>query len=114
MENKELNLIVLKYFQNLKKQYSHDVEVEWDGEEMGSTILVEDYLVPFLYNNINNVNVMEALADMLEEILTYNDDYCEEVLYCAFFEKIHYDNMEEKFVCYYKENAMKFYKSISF
>lgn len=48
MKNNEFNLIVLKYFGALKEKYNYATSTEWDGEIMGSTILLEDYLVPYL------------------------------------------------------------------
>lgn len=114
MEKNEFNSIVLRYFDSLKNAYYHDVEIEWDGEAIGSTILIEDYLMPYIYTNIDNVTLIENLSCMLEEILSYDDEYCEEVLYSSFFEKIHYDNFEEKFTKFYKEKTKKFFEKLVF
>lgn len=114
MEKNKFNSIVLNYFIEIKEKYLNDIEKEWEGEEIGSTILVEDYLLPFIYANLGNKDIMNRLSNMLEELISLEDEYCEEVLYCAFFEKIHYDNMEDKFILYYKDKTKQFFKTLRF
>ncbi len=114
MKANEFNSIVIKYFDEIKDSYLSDKENICDGEEMGSTILIEDYLMPFIYEHLNDKSVMNRLSQLLEELISIKDDYCDEVLYCSFFEKIHYENMEDKFTPYFKENAVEFYKQLKF
>lgn len=114
MENIDFNKIILNYFNEIKEKYIQDIEKIWNDEEMGSTILIEDYLMPYIYKNLNNNKVMTKLSNCLEEILMKNDEFCEEVLYCAFFEKIHYDGVEDKFIKYYKTQTKEFYSKLKF
>ncbi len=114
MEASEFNSIVLKHFDEIKEKYVFDKKNEWDGEEIGSTILIEDYLMPFVYKHLEDENVMNKLSDLLEVFLSLKDDFCEEVLYCSFFEKIHYENVENKFVPYFKKNTMIFFKQLKY
>ena len=46
--------IVLSHFNEIKNKYDLDVVNEWDGEEIGSTILIEDYLMLFIYNHLED------------------------------------------------------------
>jgi hypothetical protein len=114
MEKNKFNSIVIEKFEDLKEKYLKDIEFEWDGEIMGSTILIEDYLLPYLYENINNEKIMSILSDFLEELISLKDDFCEEVLYSSFFEKIHFDNMEEKFIKYFKAETKAFFNKLKF
>lgn len=114
MEKSKFNSIILKYFIEIKDKYLLDVKDEWDGEEIGSTILIEDYLLPYIYNHISENEIMDKLSDLLEYLISLNDEYCEDVLYCSFFEKIHYDNIEDKFVPFYKEKTKKFFSELKF
>lgn len=114
MKANEFNSIVIKYFDEIKDSYLSDKENIWDGEEMGSTILIEDYLMPFIYEHLNDKSVMDRLSLLLEELISNKDDYCDEVLYCSFFEKMHYENMEDTFIPFFKENAIEFYKQLKF
>ncbi len=114
MEKSKFNSIVLKYFNEIKEKYLFDVKNEWDGEEVGSTILIEDYLLPYVYEHLDDERAMSNLSDLLEELISFKDDYCEEILYCSFFEKIHYENLENKFVPYYKKNTKMFYNQLKF
>ena len=114
MEISEFNAIVLKYFDEIKEGYIFDKENEWDGEEIGSTILIEDYLMPFVYSHLGDERIMAKLSDLLEDLLSLKDDFCEEVLYCSFFEKIHYENTESNFEPYFKKDTMDFFKKLTF
>ena len=114
MEKNKFNEIVLKYFKEIKNQYEHDKKNIWDNEDIGSTIVFEDYLMPYIYENINSTEVMDRLANLLEELLSYHDDFCKEVLYCSFFEKIHYENSEDKFIKYFKPKTREFYDKLKF
>ncbi len=114
MKANEFNLIVLKHFDQIKGKYISNKENEWDGEEIGSTILIEDYLIPFIYEHLEDEKIMNKLSNLLEELLSIKDEFCEEVLYCSFFEKIHYENVESKFIPYFKENTKEFFKQLKF
>ena len=65
-------------------------------------------MLPFIYTHINDQNIMNSLSKLLEELIILDDDFVEEVLYSAFFEKIHYDNVEQKFIPYYSIKTLKF------
>ncbi len=51
---------------------------------------------------------MNRLSDFLGELLSEKDSFCEEVLYCSFFEMIHFEKTEAKFVSYFKEKTKNF------
>lgn len=114
METSKFNKIVLSHFCEIKNKYDFDVVNEWDGEEIGSTILIEDYLMPFIYNHLEDKNIMNRLGVLLEKLISLKDDFCEEVLYCSFFEKIHYENIECKFVPFFKDNTKDFFCHLKF
>lgn len=114
MERNKFNEKVIECFSEIKDQYFKAINDEWDGEEMGSTILLEDYLIPYLYKNIDNKNLMNKLSNFLEDIICLNDEYCNEVLYSSFFEKIHYDNLISKFIDSFKEKTLDFYNNLKF
>ena len=114
METSKFNKIVLSHFSEIKGKYDLDVLNEWDGEEIGSTILIEDYLMPFIYNHLEDKNIMNRLGVLLEKLISLKDDFCEEVLYCSFFEKIHYENIECKFVPFFKDNTKEFFYHLKF
>ena len=114
MEKNKFNEIILKYFKEIKYQYENDKINIWDGEDVGSTIVIEDYLMPFIYKHLNNIEIMNRLSDMLEEFLSLHDDFSEEVLYCSFFEKIHYEKKEDKFIKYFKPKTKEFFDKLKF
>lgn len=114
MERNSFNSIVISYFDEIKDKYMNDVRNEWGGEEIGSTILIEDYLLPYVYDNLDDLNVMNKLSNLLEKLISLNDDYCEEVLYSSFFEKIHYDDVEDRFLDYYKAKTREFYYKLKY
>ncbi len=114
MEKREFNSIVLQHFEEIKEKYEFDKKNIWDDEEIGSTILIEDDLMPFIYDHIENERIMNRLSELLEELLSLKDNFCEEVLYCSFFEKIRYEKTEEKFIRYFRENTKEFYDQLRF
>ncbi len=114
MDKREFNKLLLSYFDEINEKYSNDLENIWDGEEIGSTILIEDYLMPFIYEHLSDNKIMIKLSDCLEEIIMKNDEFCEEVLYCAFFEKIHYENTLKEFIPYFKTKTNEFYNKLRF
>ena len=114
MEKNKFNKIVLKYFEEIKYQYESDKKNIWDNEDIGSTIVMEDYLMPFIYEHLNDLEIMSRLSDMLEDFLSLHDDFCEEVLYCSFFEKIHYEKKEDNFIRYFKSKTKQFYDKLKF
>lgn len=114
METSKFNKIVLSHFSEIKDKYDLDLLNEWDGEEIGSTILIEDYLMPFIYDHLEDKRIMDKLGVLLEELILLKDDFCDEVLYCSFFEKIHYEDTEYKFLPYFKENTKNFFNNLKF
>lgn len=114
MEKREFNSIVLQHFEEIEEKYEADKKNIWDDEEIGPTILIEDDLMPFIYDHIEDERIMNRLSDLLEVLLSEKDDFCEEVLYCSFFEKIYYEKTEEKFVPYFREKTKEFHEQLMF
>ena len=90
------------------KKKEADKKNIWDDEDIRSTILIEDDLIPFIYDHIEDERFMNRLSDFLGELLSEKDSFCEEVLYCSFFEMIHFEKTEAKFVSYFKEKTKNF------
>jgi hypothetical protein len=114
MENKIFNSILINNFKELESKYIKEKQDFWDGEEIGSTIVIEDLLLPYIYENIENPVILERLANFLEEVLSLNDDFCEEVLYSSFFEKVHYDNKSDVISKCFKDKTTAFYNGLKF
>lgn len=48
MDKSEFNKLILNCFDEINEKYYSDLKNIWNKEEIGSTILIDDYLMPFL------------------------------------------------------------------
>ncbi|MCL2610520.1 MAG: hypothetical protein FWE02_02470 [Defluviitaleaceae bacterium] len=91
MENKKLNRMIPIHFPNLESTYFE--EISWqEGENTGSHVIYGDVLTPYIVECIENKNENEIkkIFDFIEEILSFNDKYAEEVVTLSIFESILY------------------------
>ena len=93
MENKEFNALLLDKTPEVRPIYEREVKDFWEGEEPGSTIVVEDYLMPLVYKALDedDERLLEEFRSWLEEVSSLGDDDCEEVIFVCIFEKAFYE-----------------------
>jgi len=99
MTAKELNLKLITAFPELKACY--DEETSWqEGDDTGSHVVFGDVLKPYLLKNIyvKNTSVVGDILSFLEEILSLNDLYADEVVAFSVFEGIIDEEIDMLFI----------------
>ena len=94
MTNKELNQFLVASFPELKHAY--DEEVRWqEGDDTGSHVVFGDVFTPHLEKLIvaKNEDKLKIVFNFIEEILTINSKYCDEIIAFSVLEKL-FDNIE--------------------
>lgn len=89
MNSFKLNKMLVSEFPNLKDLYKK--EVEWqEGDNTGSHIVYGDVLTPYLRSCIKNKNINEIkkISNFLENLLSINDIYSNEVITFSVLESI--------------------------
>lgn len=81
MKAKELNNKLLKCFPEIGEQFKECV-LGQDGEDTGSHIVFSCVFVPYVINclNTNDLNGIRKCSDFMEEVISLNDLYAEEVI----------------------------------
>lgn len=115
MENYILNKKIVEYIPKLRSKY--DEEVSWqEGDCTGSHTVFGDVLTPYLIECIlqNHNDEVVLVFKFLEEILSLNDDYAEEVVSLSVFESIAYVFEEKSYLIdYLGERSKKILKEVS-
>lgn len=89
MNNKDLNLLLIKKFPNLKEKYCK--EVDWqEGDETGSHVVYGDVFSPYIEDIIekNNTKMVKNVFEFIEDILIMNDKYSSEVVLYSVLERL--------------------------
>ena len=92
MTSKELNLNLVKYFPEIKDVYIQ--ETSWqDGDETGSHVVYADIFVPFIKSQIaqNNKVLLVRIFKYIEQLLTLNNEYINEVVALSVIESLIFD-----------------------
>ena len=110
MESKDLNMLLLNHFPELKEEF--DEYTGWqEGIETGSFITYEDVFMPFLekYVELKNNEMIERIYNFIEELCDIDDPYVQNILYVAILEKISCYEHSEDFSRYLHQKSMKIY-----
>lgn len=115
MENKEFNEKLVASIPEMLEPYKEAKEW-WDNEEPGTTIIVEDYLMPLIYKAIENNNkaLLSKFAIWLEDMVSLKDGVVDSTIYVGVFEKAFFEGEIEDLKPYFLKSTSKMYESISF
>lgn len=93
MESKDFNEKLVNEIPEVRPIYEKEKTNFWEDEEPGSTIVVEDYLMPLVYSALekNDDKLLGEFKSWLEGICSLRDDFCDEVVFASVFEKAYYD-----------------------
>ena len=92
MTSRELNLNLVKCFPEIKDVYLQ--ETSWqDGDETGSHVVYADIFVPFIKSQIaqNNKVLLVRIFKYIEQLLTLNNEYINEVVALSVIESLIFD-----------------------
>ena len=112
MDIKQLNRLLISKFPELEREY-HE-EVDWqEGDETGSHVVYGDVLTPYIEKIIiqqNNAEIQKVFA-FIEEILTRNEKYSDEVIMFSVLERLMLDKEQfqscKKYFGKYTEQIIK-------
>ena len=92
MTAKQLNLLLIEKFPELKLKYQDDVDWQ-DGDETVSHIVYGDVFAPYVEECIDKKmdNKLKRIFTFIEEILSMNDTYSMEVILFSVLERIKAD-----------------------
>ena len=88
----------------------------WDDEEPGTTIIVEDYLMPLVCKAIERKGkaLLSKFAIWLEGMVSLKDGIVDSTIYVGVFEKAFFEGKIEDLKPYFLKETNKMYESISF
>lgn len=108
MTSVELNQLLIKTYPELKDEYEE--EVSWqEGNETGSHVVFGDVFTPYLKKCLNdkeNEKVRKAFG-FIEQVLGFNDKYCDEVIAFSVLEGIFDDSVSLEFATPYMGKRTK-------
>ena len=115
MENKEFNGRLVASIPEMAEPYKEAKEW-WDDEEPGTTIIVEDYLMPLVYKAIERQDkaLLSSFATWLEGMVSLKDGIVDSTIYVGVFEKAFFEGKIEELKPYFLKETNKMYESISF
>jgi hypothetical protein len=115
MENKEFNEKLVASIPEILKPYKEAKEW-WDDEEPGTTIVVEDYLMPLIYKAIERKDkaLLSKFAIWLEDMVSLKDGVVDSTIYVGVFEKAFFEGKIDDLKPYFLKETNKMYESISF
>ena len=115
MENKEFNERLVASIPEMLKPYKEAKEW-WDDEEPGTTIIVEDYLMPLVYKAIERKDkaLLSKFAMWLDGMVSLKDGIVDSIIYVGVFEKAFFEGKIEGLKPYFLKETNKMYESISF
>ena len=115
MENKEFNERLVASIPEMLKPYKEAKEW-WGDEEPGTTIIVEDYLVPLVCKAIERKDkaLLSKFAIWLEDMVSLKDGIVDSAIYVGVFEKAFFEGKIEDLKPYFLKETNKMYESISF
>lgn len=112
MEDKKFNEELITAIPEAKERYLKEVEM-WDGEEPGSTIIVESCVMPIVYEaldgDISKKLIVERFLDWMEEIISKGDKEEKNIILIAVFEKMMQENKINQIKEYFKEKTKEYF-----
>lgn len=115
MISSELNLKLTDFFPEINSMYQE--ETVWqDGDETGSHVVYADVFVPFVKEHIigNNEQMLSKVLDYIEDLLSLNDEYANEVIAFSVLETLLFDDEIDNtlFIQLAKTNTLKLIEEI--
>ena len=108
MTSKELNFKLISLLPEIKKRYV-DV-ISWqEGDDTGSHVVFEDVLVPYIIECVrtrNQIRLFECFK-VVEEILSTNDEYAEEVISVSVLESLLFEDCVQSMLSKYMGQKTK-------
>ena len=109
MTSKELNLKLITAIPEIEDAYYQ--ETSWqDGDETGSHIVYADVFVPYIKEQIlaQNESILARVFDYIENLLTMDDEYANEVVALSVFESLLFDDdiSVTSFIRFVKEKSL--------
>lgn len=92
MTSKDLNITLTELLPEIKASY--DEEVSWqEGDETGSHVVFGDVLLPYTLKNTESGNTQRLIRcfNVIEKILSLNDEYADEVITLSVLESLSYE-----------------------
>lgn len=117
MGSKDFNKRLVEDIPEVRPAYRKEKKDFWKDEEPGSTIVVEDYLMPFVYSALEKKDdkLLGEFRDWLEGICSLQDEFCDEVIFVSIFEKAYYEGKIRLLASNaFGPKAMDFYSKTSF
>lgn len=93
MNNKDLNLFLIKKFPSLEEKYRR--EVDWqEGDETGSHVVYGDVFSPYIEDIIEkkDTEMLKNVFEFIEDILVMNEKYSSEVILFSVLERLVLDS----------------------
>ncbi len=115
MENREFNKILIENIPEVEEAYLSEKAI-WEGEEPGSSIIVEDALMPLVYDALKTQNktLLDKFSAWLEKMVKLDDEFVDETIFVCIFEKAFYEEKIDKLLPYFQENTITRYEQTSF
>lgn len=115
MTSKELNLKLITAIPEIEDAYYQ--ETSWqDGDETGSHIVYADVFVPYIKEQIlaQNESILARVFDYIENLLTMDDEYANEVVVLSVLESLLFDDdiSANSFMRFAKEKSLHFINEI--
>ncbi len=116
MENKEFNERLIEAMPEAKDTYLKEKKDFWEYEEPGSTIVVEDYLMPVVYDALDKGDgkLLSRFGNWVEEMVSSEDEIATNVIFVCIFEKAFYEERIEGLKPYFGPKTMEWYAETSF
>ena len=117
MEPKEFNEKLIQMVPEAKPGYEDEKRIYDEDEEPGSTIIVEDVLMPLVYKALEDgdKNLLSEFRAWLEEVTSLKDEVCEEIVYiCVFEQAFSEKKLEELKKKVFGPSAMAYLKTTIF
>ena len=112
MKTKELNLCLLKNIPEIKEKYEE--ETLWqEKDETGSHTVFGNVFTPYLLSCGDNGDFgnLKKCFDFIENVLSENDRYSEEVIAFSMLERI-YDDTGKKYENFMKNKTKKLFYEV--
>ncbi len=114
MENKEFNERLVASIPEMAEPYRLAKE-SWGEEEPGTTIMVEDYLMPLVYEALekNNKKLLSEVALWLEDMASSCDEVARSAVFIGVFEHAYFDGKIGSLGPYFLKETRKMYEDTS-
>ena len=114
MTSKDLNLKLVSLMPEIKKSYNDTVSWQ-EGDDTGSHVVFEDAFVPYIIECVKLKDEQKLLKcfQVIEEILSFNDEYAEEVIALSVLESLVFaENLKMDFSMFMGKRTQKLFNEV--